>query len=42
MTHHALAAAAQGNNPEALTARLGELVAAGNDLKTFYKSLPTK
>jgi hypothetical protein len=42
LTHHALAAAAQGNNPEALTARLGELVAAGNDLKTYYKSLPTK
>ena len=42
LTHHALAAAAQGNNPETLTARLGELVAAGNDLKTYYKSLPTK
>jgi hypothetical protein len=42
LTHHALAAAAQGNNPETVTARLGELVAAGNDLKTYYKSLPTK
>src|ERR1035437_7552809 len=42
LTHHALAAAAQDNNPETLTAKLGELLAAGNDLKTYYKSLPTQ
>jgi hypothetical protein len=42
LTHHALAAAAQGNNPETLTAKLGELLAAGNDIKTYYKSLPTQ
>jgi hypothetical protein len=42
LTHHALAAAAQGNNPETLTAKLGEVLAAGNDLKTYYKSLPSQ
>lgn len=42
LTHHALAAAAQGNNAETITARLGEVLAAGNDLKTYYKSLPAQ
>jgi len=42
LTHHALTAAAQGNNPEALTARLGEVMAAGSALTTYYKSLPTQ
>ena len=36
MTHHALAADAQGNNPESLKAKLGELAAAGGSLGAFY------
>jgi hypothetical protein len=39
MTHHALAAAAQGNNPESLTERLKDLSAAGESLGKFYSSL---
>jgi hypothetical protein len=39
MTHHALAAAAQGNNPESLTQRLKDLSAAGESLGKFYSSL---
>jgi hypothetical protein len=42
LTHHALAAAAQGNNPETITARLGDVLDAGNELKTYYKSLPAQ
>ena len=42
LTHHALAAEAQGDNPESLTGKLGELSAAGNDLGKFYSSLPTQ
>ncbi len=42
LTHHALAAAAQGNNPETITAKLADVLAAGNDLKTYYKSLPAQ
>lgn len=42
LTHHALAAAAQGNNPESLKQKLGELEAAGSELKKFYSSLPTQ
>lgn len=42
LTHHALAADAQGDNPESLTAKLGELEAAGNDLGKFYSSLSAK
>ena len=42
LTHHALAAEAQGNNPESLKAKLGELSEAGNDLGKFYSSLPTQ
>jgi hypothetical protein len=39
MTHHALAAAAQGNNPESLTEKLKDLSAAGESLGKFYASL---
>jgi hypothetical protein len=39
MTHHALAAAAQGNNPESLTERLKDLSAAGESLGKLYGSL---
>jgi hypothetical protein len=39
LTHHALAADAQGNNPESLKQRLGELQAAGESLGKFYSSL---
>jgi len=40
LTHHALAAAAQNNNPESLKDRLGELEAAAQRLSKFYYSLP--
>lgn len=39
LTHHALAAAAQGNNPEKFTQKLGDLAAAGESLGKFYSSL---
>jgi hypothetical protein len=39
LTHQALAAAAQGNNPESLSQKIAELAAAGQDLGNFYKSL---
>jgi hypothetical protein len=39
MTHHALAAAAQGNNPESLAQRLKDLSAAGEGLGKLYSSL---
>ena len=42
LTHHALAAAAQGNNPEALSARIADLEAAGKNLGDFYQGLATK
>ena len=42
LTHHALAAAAQGNNPESLKQKLGELEAAGSELGKLYSSLPTQ
>jgi len=42
LTHHALAADAQGNNPESLKDKLADLEAAGNDLGKFYSSLPTQ
>jgi len=42
MTHHALAAAAQGNNPEALRVRIADLMAAGQNLGKYYQGLPTK
>ena len=39
MIHHALAADAQGNNPESLTQKLDDLKAAGDSLGKFYSSL---
>jgi hypothetical protein len=41
LTHQALAAAAQGNNPESIQSKIADLSATGHDLSTFYKSLPT-
>jgi hypothetical protein len=41
LTHHALAADAQGNNPKSLKDELGNLAAAGTSLGKFYSSLPT-
>jgi hypothetical protein len=41
LTHQALAAAAQGNNPESLSQKIADLAAEGKDLGNFYKSLPT-
>jgi len=38
LTHHALVAVAQGNNPESLKDKLGDLEAAGSNLGTFYSS----
>lgn len=42
MTHHALAAEAQGNNPAGLQEKLAELSDAGSKLGKFYSSLPAK
>jgi len=42
MTHHALAADAQGNNPEGLKAKVANLSSAGEGLGKFYSSLPAK
>ena len=42
LTHHAFAAAAQGNNPESLTQKLSDLEAAGESLGKFYSSLPSQ
>lgn len=42
LTHHALAAAAQGNSPEALTARIADLAAAGENLGRYYQTPSTK
>jgi hypothetical protein len=42
MTHHALAAEAQGNNPQGLQEKLAELSDAGSKLGKFYSSLPAK
>jgi hypothetical protein len=39
MTHQALAAAAQGNNPESISQKIAELAAAGKDLGNYYKVL---
>ncbi len=39
LTHQALAAAAQGNNPGSLKETIAELQAAGKELSTYYKSL---
>ena len=40
MTHQALSAAVQGNNPESISQKIAELAAAGHDLNVYYKSLP--
>ena len=40
LTHHALAAEAQSNNPESLRGKMGDLLAAANNLGRFYSSLP--
>jgi hypothetical protein len=40
--HHALATAAVDNSPESLSGKLGDLEAAGKNLGTFYRSLPTQ
>lgn len=42
LTHHALAAEAQGNNPESLKGKLAGIEAAGEDLGKFYSSLPSQ
>lgn len=42
LTHHALAAEAQGNNPQGLQEKLAELSDAGSKLGKFYSSLPAK
>jgi hypothetical protein len=42
LTHHALAAEAQHNNPESLRDKLGDLATMGESLGKFYSSLPTK
>jgi hypothetical protein len=39
LTHHALAAAAQGNNPGSLKQNIADLEAAGKELSAYYKSL---
>jgi hypothetical protein len=41
MTHHALAEEMAKANPESLKDKLGELIAAGQGLGTFYSSLPS-
>jgi len=42
MTHHALAAEAQGNNPEGLKAKVADLSSAGAGLGKYYSSLAAK
>ncbi len=42
LTHHALAAEAQHNNPEELKDKMNDLANAGSALGNFYSSLPTK
>jgi hypothetical protein len=39
LAHHALAAEAQGNNPESIEQKLGDLESAGESLGKFYSSL---
>ncbi len=41
LTHHAVAAEAQHNNPETLKDKLAELAEVGSNLGKFYSSLPT-
>ena len=40
LTHHALAADVQGNNPESLKQKFSDIEAAGEELGNFYSSLP--
>lgn len=42
LTHHALAAAAQGNNPTSLHQYIAELTADGQSLASYYESLGSK
>ncbi len=42
LTHHALAAAAQHNNPVSLADRIRDLQNAEGELATFYKSVEAK
>lgn len=42
LTHHALAAAAQGNNPGSLRQYIAELTAEGQSLASYYQSLNSK
>lgn len=42
LTHHALAADAQGNNPQSLMSKIADLGAAGSALGKFYSGLPAK
>jgi hypothetical protein len=42
LTHHAFAAEVQGNNPESIGAKLGDLAAAGQNLGKYYASLSAK
>ncbi len=42
LTHHALAAAAQGNNPGSLHQYIAELTAEGQSLTSYYQSLSSK
>ena len=41
LTHHALVADAQHNNPESISQKIADLSAAGSNLGKFYSSLPT-
>lgn len=41
LAHQALAAAAQGNNPESIQQKIADLEAIGQELGSFYQSLPT-
>jgi len=42
LTHQALAAAAQGNDPESIKQKIADLEAAGQSLASFYSSLSTE
>lgn len=42
LTHQALAAAAQGNDPESIKQKIADLEAAGQSLATYYSSLSSK
>jgi hypothetical protein len=42
MTHHAFAAAEQGNNPGSISSSLSDLAAAGGNLGKYYASLSAK